>query len=406
MKLNSSIKNVFSLGVLQIFNYVLPLFSVPYLLITLGPEANGYLITSQTIISYFALLIDYGFVLTASKKVALTKKREEIERVFSTVFISKVILFLLGTIIFIIVSIFISNKIFLICILIGFFQVLGFLFNPVWLFQGTENADVLAKINIIVRTIFYFSLFIFIQSSNELYFAVFLLSFPHFIVGLISYFKAKSYFDIKLVRVTQTDVLRELRDGFYGFWVTLMNFTYTASGILLLGIFSSQEIVGIYGTVEKLIKAGVQVFNPIIHGLYPKVLNLLQNDKIREFKRILYTSFSISTILGMVVFLLSPLISKVFLGDVSSQYSINVLRILSIWFSLNTINVVTGIWIFFSKNQMKVYTKIYTIATFCCTLFHFMLIPVFGPKVVPVNLVIGEIIVSIFLYYLLKRGRI
>jgi polysaccharide transporter, PST family len=403
MRFNSTAKNVISLGILQAFNYILPLFSVPYLLMKLGAEINGYLITSQTIVSYFALLIDYGFVLTASKRVALTKKREEIQKIFSSVFICKGILTGFSFILLAVVCVFIGNKALIYCILIGSFQIVGYLFNPIWLFQGTENADLLAKVNIVIRTIFYMLIFVIVQSPNDLYKAVLLLSVPHFIIGIICYIRAKKFFQIKIVRVSRSYVLTELKEGFYGFWVTVMNFSYTSSGILLLGFYSNQEVVGVYGTIEKLIRAGIQVFNPIIHGLYPKVLNLLSESKTKQFKIILCSGIIFSLIIGTGLLLFSPLISKLLLVKLSSEFSIDVLRILSIWFTLNTINVLIGVWVFFSHNKMQIYSKIYTLATLICILLHLIFIPLIGPIVVPINLVIGEIIITLCFYLFLKR---
>lgn len=406
MKINSTIKNISSLGILQLFNYLLPIFSVPYLLLKLGPSENGYLITSQTIISYLTLIVDYGFVVTASKRVALVKKREEIEKIFSSVFYSKLILLIITLFLLFFLLILLDNNLLFYCVLIGTFQIIGVLFNPVWLFQGTENADVLAKVNIIVRTLFYLLIFVFVHSPKDIYVAAFLLTLPHFIVGLICFKKAKNFFNINLVKVSRVEILTELKEGFYGFWITAMNYTYTASGILFLGFFSNQEMVGIYGTIEKLIRSGIQIFNPIIHGLYPKVIHLISENKTKKFLKLLYMCFILSITIGIGIFILSPLISKIFLANLSNDFSIGLLQLLAIWFSLNTMNVVIGIWIFFGKNRMQIYTKIYTSTTIVCLILHLLLVPLVGTIAVPINLVIGEILMLIIFYLVLKRVRI
>lgn len=406
MKINKTIKNVSSLGLLQIFNYLLPLLTVPYLLLKLGAEENGYLITSQTIVSYCALIIEYGFVLTASKKVALYKKSEEIEELFSSVFYSKVFLFLLTLLVLIVVSFTLDNQALIICVLIGSLQIVGNLFNPIWLFQGTENADVLAKINITTRTIFYLLIFVVVRSSDDLYIAIFLLSIPHLVIGIICFYRAKNFFGVKIVMVSISKILLELKEGFYGFWVTVMNFTYTASGILFLGVFSTQEIVGVYGTIEKLIRAGIQVFTPIIQGLYPRMVKLLEENKIKQYKKVMFSCFGVAIVLGVLIIVLSPIISRILLQDLSSNYAITTLRILAFWFSLNSINIIIGVWLFFAKGKMKTYSIIYSIATVFCVALHLIFIPIFGVEVVPKNLIIGELSVMVFFYAVMKRGLI
>jgi len=49
------------MGLVQLSNYVIPLITLPYLTRVLGAESFGKVAFAQVVMTYFALLVDYGF---------------------------------------------------------------------------------------------------------------------------------------------------------------------------------------------------------------------------------------------------------------------------------------------------------------------------------------------------------
>ena len=70
MKNNQLLKNIFSLGSVQLVNYVFPLITVPYVSRIIGPDSYGIINYATAFIAYFTLLIGYGFDLTGTRKIA------------------------------------------------------------------------------------------------------------------------------------------------------------------------------------------------------------------------------------------------------------------------------------------------------------------------------------------------
>lgn len=65
------IKDVFYLIALQGVNYIAPLLVLPYLMVVLGAEKFGYIGFSLAITQYLMTIIDFGFNLRTTKRVAL-----------------------------------------------------------------------------------------------------------------------------------------------------------------------------------------------------------------------------------------------------------------------------------------------------------------------------------------------
>src|SRR5262245_49944622 len=64
------IKNALLLYVVQIGSYLFPLALLPFLSRVLKPDNFGLVVFAQTFVWYFITLSDYGFALTATRKVA------------------------------------------------------------------------------------------------------------------------------------------------------------------------------------------------------------------------------------------------------------------------------------------------------------------------------------------------
>ena len=80
--------NLFWLYALQGLNYLVPLAVLPYLLRILGVEHYGLIAFAQAFAQYFIILTDYGFNLSATKRIALLRDdRRQVSIVFWSVLV-------------------------------------------------------------------------------------------------------------------------------------------------------------------------------------------------------------------------------------------------------------------------------------------------------------------------------
>ncbi|HCT6486991.1 TPA: oligosaccharide flippase family protein, partial [Klebsiella pneumoniae] len=80
LKIDAEKKNIFSnfifLFLLQIANYLLPLLTVPYLVRTIGIANVGLLAFAGAVCTYFQIITDFGFNLSATRQVSINRSNK------------------------------------------------------------------------------------------------------------------------------------------------------------------------------------------------------------------------------------------------------------------------------------------------------------------------------------------
>jgi len=68
---HSVVKNAMLLYGVQLSSYIFPLVALPYLSRVLNPSKFGLVAFAQSFIWYFVTLTEYGFNLTATRRIAI-----------------------------------------------------------------------------------------------------------------------------------------------------------------------------------------------------------------------------------------------------------------------------------------------------------------------------------------------
>jgi len=328
------LKNTFSLSILQFANYVLPLITIPYVVRVIGPDKFGLISFAQAFATYFLLVVNYGFDLSATREISSNRdNKNTLVRIYSNVLFTKAFLFTLCTLIF-------TSLIFLIpkfrenilVFIVSYLIVAGYVLFPTWLFQGLEKLYITSIFNFIVKLLFTIGIFIFVRNKNDFYLVPLLMSLGQIFAGTLALMYSLKLLDWKINMPRLEDIFRELKNGFSVFIsLVFINF-YTISNTFILGFFAPHENVGYFASGSKLVLVfQTLVLAPLAQSLYPHVGKILRNDLNRGIEYIKKFSVIVTALtLPASIFLLifAPILVKVFLGD---QYlpSINVVRILS-----------------------------------------------------------------------------
>lgn len=402
------ISNFLSLSWVQAINYILPLLTVPYLVRILGPEKFGLIAFAQAFILYFVLIADYGFNLSATRKISINRNnKERVSEIFSTVMFIKIVLMILSFLVMcLLVFSFNKFKTEWLVYLLTFGMVLGYMLFPAWLFIGMESMRQIAIFHLISRVFYAVSIFVFIKNQSDYIYIPLINSIGLISAGLLSFLVAVKNFAIKIKIPGLSEIKKELKDGWHIFVSQIAQSIYTISNPFILGIFTSNTLVGYYSAGEKIVRAIQWLSIPLLQTVYPHISKLAQESKesalvfVRKIVKIASVpAFFFS--LGLLIF--APQISDFILGK-QFRESIHVIRILSFLPFIAGLSSIFGPHVMLNFGLKKAFTKILVIAGFINIFFAIILVNQLQHIGISIALLITEIFVVFSMFYVLQRN--
>lgn len=319
------LENFFSLSALQVFGYVLPLITLPYLVRVLGVEKYGLIAFANSFIIYFQIFTDYGFNLSATRLISINRDdKHQVSKIFMSVMIIKSLLLILSfTILIVIITTvdkFTNNWLIYI---FAFGLVFGNVLFPVWFFQGMEKMKYSTVLNIMAQVIFTLSIFVFIRNESDFLYVPLINSLGIMVAGVLSLIFIFRSFKVRLVLPEPKFLWETFKDSTQFFLSRASVSIYTSSNVFFLGLLTNDIMVGYYSAAEKIYVAAQGLYQPMIQTLYP----FMSHKKNKLFyKKIFKFVVSINTILCIVLFILSGFLINFLFGS-DFQESANILKI-------------------------------------------------------------------------------
>ena len=393
------ISNFLSLALVQGLNFLLPLLVVPYLLYTLGVEVFGLLAMATALTSYFMILSDYGFNVTAVNEVSIHRDNpQKLNEIFSAVMSIKIALMLLGLSL-LLLSLFIFQELNqnLLIYLLTFGMVLGEILFPIWFFQGIEKMGYIAILNIVAKLFFLIAIFIFVKEKEDAYLVPLFNSLGFIFVGFISLFYMIKKFKIQFIWQPYSVLRRYFLLGWHIFLSKLAVTLYSSSNVFVLGVFTNHLVVGYYSIAYKVLTALTNVGDVVNQVFFPYLAKKWAENK-SIYYQVFYNILK-KILLGMsFVSLLLFIFAKEIVLLLSGQeilVSIELLQIMSFYLILAPLG---GFYSqsFVTQNQSVYVTK----STFWTLFVNLTLIGILIPLYGVYGLAVAEVLVKIFHFYL------
>lgn len=405
------LENMISLTGLQFASYILPLITLPYLTLVLGPEKFGLTQYAISLITYFQFFTDYGFNLSATRELAICRDdNQKISQIFSSVMFIKLCLCILSFIILLLIVMFIPkfNEDSYVYIL-TFGMVIGYMLFPTWLFQGLEYMRYTSILNIIGKIVFTVLIFIFIHNTTDYMLVPLINSLGYILVGILGIYIALTKFNIKITIPSIRDIKYHLREGWYVFISTIAINMYTTTNTFLLGLLTNNTLVGYYSIAEKIILAVNGLLNPISQALYPFISRTVKTDDKTRSIEFIRKITKIMTLVGIVLsaglFIFAKPIILLLFGQ-SYTNSVIILQIISIVPLAVSLSTVFGVETMLTFNYKKAFTSIVMIGGIIDIVLGIILITLMKEIGIAISFATTEIFITIAMFIFLQRKGI
>ena len=307
------LKNTVMLYILQFSTYLLALLVAPYETRVLGAEVyGGFLEASASIVIYFQLVIDFGFLLSATEDVSRHREdKQKLSEILSSVTGAKLLLSLVS-----------FGMLMLLCRLIPAWEkkqtvlILTFVasminsFMPDFLYRGLEKMTAITVRTVSIKILFSAAIFLFLKRPEDVWVVPALNIAGNSIALFLTYFHVIKTLDIHFSLCKMGEVLFALRRSSVFFFSRIATTVYGALNTVILDIITgSGAPTGYYTSANKLITAGKNGLTPIADSLYPY---MTRNRDFKLVKKVLL-------IMEPVIFLVCAVIF-VFANDFCSWF--------------------------------------------------------------------------------------
>ena len=308
------LKNTAMLAILQLSTYVLALVAVPYETRVLGPEVYGILGVATAVMVYFQLVIDFGFLLSATEDVASHRDdKEHLRRLLTSVTVSKIGLAAVSCV-----------ALLLLCQVIGAWEGRGGLFllfflstvctslMPDYMYRGLENMTAITIRTVAIRTFFTVCIFVFLRGPEDLYVIPVLNIIGNGVAMMAAYVDLARRFQIRFAKVELKEIFANLKRSSVFFLSRIATTAYTSLNAIILDmITASGGATGYYTAADKLITTGRNVLSPISDSLYPY---MARHKDFKMVKKVLMIALPPITVFCVACFIWAEPLCRLLLG--------------------------------------------------------------------------------------------
>nr|WP_299419912.1 flippase [uncultured Emticicia sp.] len=405
------LRNIASLGVVQVANYIFPLITVPLISRIIGPDKFGVINYASAFVAYFTLIIGYGFDLTATRRISKDPNNIDLRnRVFSEVFTTQIVLFAISIFLFL-GCIFIIPPIraeklvaiftFLVCI--------STVFTQNWLFQAMQDLPKIAWLNFITKLFFTFTVLLVIKEKQDYIWQPLIASLIQIFVGLISFFWAYNKYQLRLISISIEDVWQLLKNERTVFFSMVVISLYTTTNIVILGIMQNETQVGFYSAGQRLMDIARSVISmPLAMALFPfigKAFGESFEKGLLMVHKILPIIVLFTGLMGIGMLIFGPMALRFFYGK-KFEPAIPVFQILAFIPMIIALSNVFGIQIMMNLKMDKLFFKITASGAILSVLLNILLIKKYGYIGTAIDWLITEIFITLAMYIALRNNGI
>lgn len=281
---------------------IFPLITYPYITGTLSVSNMGRINFSQSIISYFTLIAQFGILQFAVRTGARIRDNQIafgqfVNRVFTINIISTVISLVLLSLLMLLPTPLVEYRLYIAILSVGV------VLTPLsvdWIYTVYEDFGYITLRSILISLLSMILMFIFVKNNSDAYLYVALITVSGSFGSLFNFFHSRKYVHLGLTKDTHWN---EYKKPLFIFFVNSVTTTiYLNSDTTLLGLMSTTHQVGLYSLAAKIYSIVKQLINAVVATTIPRLAYVQKQDK-KKFKNLL------QNIMSMTSFFVVPLMT-------------------------------------------------------------------------------------------------
>lgn len=296
------LKNTVMLYILTFSTYLMSFIVVPYETRVLGNRFFGLLGMATAVMVYFQLVIDFGFILSATEEVS--RHREDKNRlsvIFTAVTLNKLLLAALSCVILLILCRLIprwhENEGYL---LLFFAATAINSLLPDYLYRGVEQMSAITIRTVLIKFFFTVMLFLFLKKPEDYYVIPILNIIGNFGALICVYLHLFWKLGIKFTKCRPAEMWGNLRRSMTFFLSRIATTVYTAANTIILDLISAGQSTAFYTSADKLVTTAKNGMSPISDSLYPY---MVKNRDFKLVKKVLMIAMPVIILGCTVVFI-------------------------------------------------------------------------------------------------------
>jgi polysaccharide transporter, PST family len=403
-------ENVMALFGLQAVTMALPLLTLPYLLRVLGPENYGRVALAQALVQYFVLVTDYGFNLTATRRVSALRNDPVAlgELVGAVTAIKLGLLAVCAVLLVVLVAVVPVFERDWPLYSGAYLAVAGGVVFPIWLLQGLQRMRLVSGCTVAAQLLALAAILMLVRRPSDFWLAATLQASAPGVAGLIALWVLLRTGTLSIAWPTRQAVMQSLAEGWHVFVSTAATSLYSNTNIIVLGLLGSPAAVGQFSAAEKLLRAVQNLISPLSQSVFPHVAQLCAQseraalDFLYKFLRV---TGAFTAILSICIIIFGPAMIEFLFGPLFSS-SGHILQLMAPLILIVGISNVLGVQTMLNFGLEKAFSRILIASGLLNLVLLATLVPSLGARGAGIALVATELAVTTMMALALGRTKL
>lgn len=377
----------------QIFIYLIPLVTVPYISRVLGVTNIGIYSYANSIVSYFMLASLLGINNYGARQVARDREEKvKLSKTFFSIYFLQVILTMVMLVLYLFLVTFFFKEhkpIFYISSL----SLLSVAFDISWFFFGLEKFKITISRNIIIKLVSLLFIFFLVKSKNDLWIYTLIMSLATLFSQLYLFFYLRK--EVSYQKVSIQEIFSHFRECLILFIPVVAYSIYRIMDKTMLGAISGTYQLGLYENAEKILNIPISFITALGTIMLPHMSKKSKDDFFEKIKYSFSLSFCFTIPMMFGILAVAPSFATIFFGaEFKESGTIMMVLVPSILASAITSVIRTNYLIPQAKD------KIYVSSTILGAIINFitniLLIPILGIYGACIGTLLAEFSVMVY----------